>query len=322
MSHTTPGLSDSLGAAGVPCFGPSKKAAQLEGSKGFMKARPARRLGFPFPPPAPMALPHVLTAPLPAFPQDLCARYNVPTAAYKRFTDLAQAKAYIRAQGAPIVVKARRRHPAARVRPPAFALFFFSSAMPVPARNTPRRHCASLSLARRFPRAQADGLAAGKGVVVAQTVEEALEAAESMLVGGAFPVELFRPAFRSCSGPSQTHQASPPFLHQPATQRPGCAASRAPKYTDRQGTSAAALQTGPTPHARSRSPRRLRHRRREHRRRGVPQRGGGVVFRPGGRGDGRAARRVPGEGGGGGGERQPLLRVFASLALRRREAVA
>lgn len=89
------GLVDHLEAHGFACFGPSKAAAQLEGSKGFMK--------------------------------DLCAKYGIPTAAYGRFSDGAAAEAFIRKHGAPIVVKA-------------------------------------------------DGLAAGKGVVVAMTLEEALAA--------------------------------------------------------------------------------------------------------------------------------------------------
>ncbi len=68
------GLADDLRAAGFATFGPSKGAAQLEGSKGFTK--------------------------------DLCARYNIPTGAYQRFKSSAPAKAYIREQGAPIVIKA------------------------------------------------------------------------------------------------------------------------------------------------------------------------------------------------------------------------
>ena len=68
------GIADDLRAAGLKVFGPSKAAAQLEGSKGFTK--------------------------------DLCARQNIPTAAYSRFTAAEAAKAYIRDQGAPIVVKA------------------------------------------------------------------------------------------------------------------------------------------------------------------------------------------------------------------------
>jgi phosphoribosylamine--glycine ligase len=100
------GIVDDLEAAGFRTFGPTKAAARLEGSKGFTK--------------------------------DLCRKYGIPTAAYGRFTDAASAKAYVRAQGAPIVVKA-------------------------------------------------DGLALGKGVVVAQTIAEA-EAAIDMMFGGAFGV--------------------------------------------------------------------------------------------------------------------------------------
>ena len=98
------GIADSLEAAGVPVFGPSKLAAQLEGSKGFTK--------------------------------DLCKETKIPTAAYERFADPAAAKSYIRGRGAPIVVKA-------------------------------------------------DGLAAGKGVIVAEHLPEA-EAAIDMIFGGAF----------------------------------------------------------------------------------------------------------------------------------------
>ncbi|OJF94006.1 phosphoribosylamine--glycine ligase [Pararhizobium antarcticum] len=68
------GLADTLRAAGFAVFGPSAAAAQLEGSKGFTK--------------------------------DICAKYSIPTGAYQRFTEAAPAKAYIRAQGAPIVIKA------------------------------------------------------------------------------------------------------------------------------------------------------------------------------------------------------------------------
>lgn len=96
------GLADDLRAAGFAVFGPSKAAAQLEGSKGFTK--------------------------------DICARYNIPTGAYQRFSAAEPAKAYIREQGAPIVVKA-------------------------------------------------DGLAAGKGVTVAMTVEEALAAVDDCFAG-------------------------------------------------------------------------------------------------------------------------------------------
>lgn len=65
--------------------------------------------------------------------QDLCAKYNIPTAAYGRFTDVDAALAFVREQGAPIVVKT-------------------------------------------------DGLAAGKGVIVAQTLQEAEDAVRSMLI--------------------------------------------------------------------------------------------------------------------------------------------
>ena len=99
------GLVDRLEAAGIKAFGPSAGAAELEGSKGFMK--------------------------------DICRKYGVPTAEYRRFTDAAAAKAYIQERGAPIVVKA-------------------------------------------------DGLAAGKGVVVAQSVTEALEAIDDMMVARRF----------------------------------------------------------------------------------------------------------------------------------------
>ncbi|WP_439817736.1 phosphoribosylamine--glycine ligase [Zavarzinia sp. CC-PAN008] len=68
------GLADRLKAAGIPAFGPSAAAAQLEGSKGFMK--------------------------------DLAREAGVPTAAYGRFRDAASARAFVDAQGAPIVVKA------------------------------------------------------------------------------------------------------------------------------------------------------------------------------------------------------------------------
>ena len=68
------GLVDDLKAAGIKAFGPSKFAAQLEGSKGFTK--------------------------------DICAKYNIPTAAYGRFTDLGKARDYLAKRGAPIVIKA------------------------------------------------------------------------------------------------------------------------------------------------------------------------------------------------------------------------
>jgi phosphoribosylamine--glycine ligase len=99
------GLVDTFRAAGLPCFGPTQSAAQLESSKTFCK--------------------------------DFMARHRIPTAAYRSFTEVEAATAYIREQGAPIVVKA-------------------------------------------------DGLAAGKGVIVAQTEAEAIEAVRDMLAGNAF----------------------------------------------------------------------------------------------------------------------------------------
>jgi phosphoribosylamine--glycine ligase len=68
------GLADSLAKAGIKCFGPSKFASQLEGSKGFTK--------------------------------DLCTQYGIPTAAYGRFTDKSAAISYVEARGVPVVVKA------------------------------------------------------------------------------------------------------------------------------------------------------------------------------------------------------------------------
>jgi phosphoribosylamine--glycine ligase len=96
------GVADDLAAAGILCFGPSKAAAQLEGSKGFAK--------------------------------DFCCEFAIPTSDYRRFSDAAPALAYVRAKGAPIVVKA-------------------------------------------------DGLAAGKGVVVATTLGEAEQAIQLMFAG-------------------------------------------------------------------------------------------------------------------------------------------
>jgi phosphoribosylamine--glycine ligase len=99
------GLVDRFNELGLPCFGPTAAAAQLEGSKAFTK--------------------------------DFMARHGIPSAAYQNFTELAPALDYIREQGAPIVVKA-------------------------------------------------DGLAAGKGVIVAHTLDEAEKAATDMLEGGTF----------------------------------------------------------------------------------------------------------------------------------------
>src|SRR5690606_5158893 len=96
---------DAFTARGLRCFGPSKGGAQLEGSKAFTK--------------------------------DFLARHKIPTGAYQNFTEIEPALAYIRKNGAPIVVKA-------------------------------------------------DGLAAGKGVIVAMTIEEAETAVRDMLSGNAF----------------------------------------------------------------------------------------------------------------------------------------
>jgi len=99
------GIVDLFEANGLKTFGPSKDAAFIEGSKAFSK--------------------------------DLMQKYNVPTAAYGVFTELAEAEAFIEKTGAPIVVKA-------------------------------------------------DGLAAGKGVIIAHTKDEALDAVRDMLSGNAF----------------------------------------------------------------------------------------------------------------------------------------
>jgi phosphoribosylamine--glycine ligase len=99
------GIVDLFESHGLKVFGPSQKAAFIEGSKAFSK--------------------------------DLMQKYNVPTAAYGVFTDQAEAEAFINRTGAPIVVKA-------------------------------------------------DGLAAGKGVIIAQTCEEAIAAVRDMLSGNAF----------------------------------------------------------------------------------------------------------------------------------------
>ncbi|MCG8382297.1 MAG: phosphoribosylamine--glycine ligase [Gammaproteobacteria bacterium] len=99
------GVVDQFQAAGLRIFGPTKAAAELEGSKAFSK--------------------------------DFLKRHQIPTAAYQVFTEVEPATAYIRQQGAPLVVKA-------------------------------------------------DGLAAGKGVILAQTEAEAEQAVLDMLAGNAF----------------------------------------------------------------------------------------------------------------------------------------
>jgi phosphoribosylamine--glycine ligase len=99
------GVVDYFSTQGLACFGPSKGAAQLEGSKSFTK--------------------------------DFLARHNIPSSSYQTFTEVEPALAYIQSQGAPIVVKA-------------------------------------------------DGLAAGKGVIVAMTEAEAESAVRDMLAGNSF----------------------------------------------------------------------------------------------------------------------------------------
>ncbi len=99
------GIVDRFNEHGLPCFGPTADAAQLEGSKAFTK--------------------------------EFLHRHNIPTAASRTFSDIEPALEYIRQQGAPIVIKA-------------------------------------------------DGLAAGKGVIVATTLEEAAAAARDMLSGNSF----------------------------------------------------------------------------------------------------------------------------------------
>ena len=96
------GLSDALEAEGIKHFGPSRAAAQLEGSKGFTK--------------------------------DLCKEFGIPTASYARFKELAPARDYVAVQPLPVVIKA-------------------------------------------------DGLAAGKGVVIAETYEDAVAAVEACFAG-------------------------------------------------------------------------------------------------------------------------------------------
>ena len=99
------GLVDELEAAGIPAFGPRANAAEIEGSKSFAK--------------------------------DLMKKYGIPTARYEVFTEAEPARAYIRCEGAPIVVKA-------------------------------------------------DGLAAGKGVIVAMTEQEALDAVDAIMEDNSF----------------------------------------------------------------------------------------------------------------------------------------
>jgi len=99
------GIGSLLREHNIKVFGPNKEAAELEGSKGFMK--------------------------------DFCARHDIPTAAYARFKSAQKAKEYIATQSAPVVLKT-------------------------------------------------DGLAAGKGVIIAQTIDEAQQTIDDMMSGEAF----------------------------------------------------------------------------------------------------------------------------------------
>ena len=118
------GMVDALEAAGIPAFGPRANAAIIEASKVFSK--------------------------------NLMEKYHIPTAQYKTFTDMDAALAYVREQGAPIVVKA-------------------------------------------------DGLALGKGVVVAQSVEEAEDAVRSMMADKKFGEAGTRLVIEECmTGPEAT----------------------------------------------------------------------------------------------------------------------
>ena len=118
------GMVDALEQAGIPAFGPRKNAAIIEASKAFSK--------------------------------ELMRKYHIPTAKYSTFTDMDEAIAYIRSQGAPIVVKA-------------------------------------------------DGLALGKGVTVAATVEEAVEAVKAMMEGNKFGASGSTVVIEECmTGPEVT----------------------------------------------------------------------------------------------------------------------
>ena len=101
----TNGVVDAMNAAGIRAFGPTKRAAEIEGSKSFSK--------------------------------NLMKKYGIPTAKYEVFTDAEAARDYVRKEGAPIVIKA-------------------------------------------------DGLAAGKGVIVAMTLDEALDAVHEIMDDAAF----------------------------------------------------------------------------------------------------------------------------------------
>ena len=118
------GMVDALEAAGIPAFGPRANAAIMEASKAFSK--------------------------------ELMKKYHIPTAKYETFTDMDAALAYVREQGAPIVVKA-------------------------------------------------DGLALGKGVTVAATVEEAQDAVRAMMADGKFGASGSTVVIEECmTGPEVT----------------------------------------------------------------------------------------------------------------------
>ena len=118
------GMVDALEQAGIPAFGPRKNAAIIEASKAFSK--------------------------------ELMRKYHIPTARYSTFTDMDEAINYIKAQGAPIVVKA-------------------------------------------------DGLALGKGVTVAATVEEAVEAVKAMMEDNKFGASGSTVVIEECmTGPEVT----------------------------------------------------------------------------------------------------------------------
>lgn len=111
------GITDAFQAQGLRCFGPTRKASQLEGSKVFCK--------------------------------DFLSRHHIPTAGYKTFTEIEAAREYIQKHALPMVIKA-------------------------------------------------DGLAAGKGVIIAHSAEEAVSAAEGMLSGKAFGEAGLRVIVETC----------------------------------------------------------------------------------------------------------------------------
>ena len=145
------GITDAMNVAGIPCFGPDRYCAQLEGSKYFAK--------------------------------DLMKKAGVPTAECAVFNDAESAHAFVAHRGAPLVIKA-------------------------------------------------DGLAAGKGVVVARTTEEALQAVDAIMKDHAMPDarSLLKNASKARKFPSSASAtASPPCpCPQPRTTRPPTTATKAP----------------------------------------------------------------------------------------------